>query len=79
MSLDRMVLNINGDERTVICNREKDSLAEVLHELGITGTKTTCEDGQCKGCDVIFDGKLTRSCMLQMKRIKQHSFIKIVD
>jgi len=45
------------------------SLARVLREqLGLTGTKISCETGNCGACTVLIDGKAVRSCIyLAMK------------
>ena len=48
MKLQKMTLNINGADRTFICNPEKDSLADVVRRLGLTGTKIGCGHG--RGC-----------------------------
>ena len=41
----KMTLNINGADRTFICDPEKDTLATVLRRLGLTGTKVGCGTG----------------------------------
>ena len=40
------------------------SLAHVLREeLGLTGTKISCEEGDCGSCSVQIDGKIVKSCI----------------
>ena len=39
MNLKKMTLKINGADRMFICDPEKDSLADVIRRLGLTGTK----------------------------------------
>jgi len=45
------------------------SLARVLREeLSLTGTKVSCETGNCGSCTVLIDGKAVKSCLyLAMK------------
>ena len=41
------------------------SLAQVIRtELGLTGTKIGCEEGDCGVCTVILDGKAVHSCII---------------
>ena len=39
MKLKKITLNVNGVNRMIICDPEKDSLADVLRRMGLTGTK----------------------------------------
>ena len=38
-------------------------LLDVLHELGLTGTKKACEMGACGACTVLADGRRIVSCL----------------
>ena len=58
MNLRKMWLNINGANRMFICNPEKDTLADVVRRIGLTGTKIGCNKGVCGSCTVILNGKL---------------------
>lgn len=79
MAMDRRVLTINGVERSFICDNDSDSLANVLRNLGLTGTKIGCGAGQCGACNVIIDGKLVRSCTLKMKRVSEYARIETIE
>jgi carbon-monoxide dehydrogenase small subunit len=61
MSQKQMVTTtINGEETTFICE-PRQSLLEVLREdLGLTGTKEGCSNGNCGACSVILDGVLVK-------------------
>jgi aldehyde oxidoreductase len=50
------VLHINGVNRMFICDPEKDSLADVLRRMGLTGTKVGCNKGVCGSCTVLVNG-----------------------
>ena len=55
---------INGDDVEFLCE-PRQSLLEVLREeLGLTGTKEGCNNGNCGACNVIMDGVLVNSCLV---------------
>lgn len=55
-------LDINGDKRTVIA-RPADTLHVLRTQLGLTGAKPGCENGDCGACTVIMDGWPIKSCL----------------
>ena len=58
-----IVLNVNGT-RYELSVKTTATLAEVLREeLGLTGTKIMCNEGECGACTVLIDGKPVLSCM----------------
>jgi carbon-monoxide dehydrogenase small subunit len=47
------------------------TLARVLREgLGLTGTKVSCETGDCGACTVIVDGRAVRSCIYPVMKAR---------
>ncbi len=79
MKFSKMTLNINGADRMFICDKENDTLAEVLRRLGLTGTKVGCGIGVCGACSVIVDGKVIRSCTRKIKSVDEYSKIMTVE
>ncbi len=77
--LKKMFLNINGVDRILVCDPEKDNLAMVLRRLGLTGTKVGCGTGQCGACTVILDGKVTRACVKKMKAVPEYAEIITIE
>lgn len=61
-------LKVNGVEREVYVEPWW-NLARVLREeLDLTGTKVSCETGNCGSCTVLIEGKEVKSCLyLAMK------------
>ncbi len=63
VSMKSVVLNVNGFEYEVK-TKVTATLAEVLREeIGLTGTKIMCDEGECGACTVLIDGKPVLSCM----------------
>lgn len=57
-------LRVNGVDHEVLVEPWR-SLAEVLREeLKLTGTKVSCNTGNCGSCTVIMNGKAVRSCLV---------------
>ena len=55
---------LNGEETEFICE-PRQSLLEVLRDnVGLTGTKEGCNDGNCGACSVMMDGRLVNSCLV---------------
>lgn len=79
MRLDRKILHINGVDRSVVYNPEKDTLAKVLRRIGLTGVKVGCGTGVCGACSVLLDGKVVRSCTKKMKDVPEYSSILTIE
>jgi len=57
-------LNINNNLYEVAV-RPSDILVDVLRrQLGLTGTKIGCENGDCGACTILVDGWPTKSCLM---------------
>jgi len=64
---DKVRIKINGDWyefRVGVDIEPQHTLAHLLREkMGLTGTKVSCDTGECGACTVLVDGKSTLSCM----------------
>jgi carbon-monoxide dehydrogenase small subunit len=53
---------LNGESIDFLCE-SRQSLLEVLREeLGLTGTKEGCNNGNCGACSVMLNGRIVNSC-----------------
>ena len=58
-----MRLLVNGETYDVDVDGETTLLAVLRHDLGLTGTKYGCGDGDCGACTVLVDGEAKNSCI----------------
>jgi len=59
----KITLTVNGKKFSLMVE-PRDTLLHVLREkLNLTGTKKTCDRGECGGCTVLLDGNPVYSCM----------------
>ena len=56
--------SVNGTEASVTTDPQRRLLDVLREDLGLTGTKYGCGEGQCGACLVHLDGEPTRSCLL---------------
>lgn len=61
---------INGKPQRISAEAGR-SLLDVLREdLGMTGTKFGCGEGQCRACTVLLDGKAVASCLTTVDELE---------
>jgi aerobic-type carbon monoxide dehydrogenase small subunit (CoxS/CutS family) len=57
-------LRVNGVKHRVEAEPDRMLLGVLRDELGLTGTKYGCGEGQCGACTVVLDGRAVRSCRM---------------
>ena len=75
----RKTFVINGVTRNILVD-ENETLATFLRErLLLTGCKIGCGEGHCGACNVIVNGKVTRSCLTKLGKIKDGAEITTIE
>ena len=67
----------NGIARRAETEGERPLLDVLREDLGLTGTKYGCGEGQCRACSVLLDGKPVTSCLTPVKMVEGKSVTTI--
>ncbi len=57
------MLRVNGAAHRMEIDPDRSLLFVLRDELGLTGCKYGCGEGQCGACTVLIDGRAVRSCI----------------
>jgi carbon-monoxide dehydrogenase small subunit len=60
----RVALTVNGKLRRVETMPSQTLLYLLRDDLGLTGTKDGCREGECGTCTVLLDGEPVNSCLV---------------
>ncbi|MGH9340426.1 MAG: (2Fe-2S)-binding protein [Acidobacteriota bacterium] len=70
-------LKINGKATSVNTDPERRLLDVLREDLGLTGTKYGCGEGQCRACTVLIDGRPAASCLTPLRAAENKEIITI--
>jgi len=65
----KITFTLNDETLTMDVKEEIRLLDFLRDELGLTGTKEGCGEGECGACTVIIDGKAVNSCLVLLPEI----------
>jgi carbon-monoxide dehydrogenase small subunit len=77
MSRQWFSLHVNGEHRTVEAYPMERLLDVLRDELGLTGTKEGCGEGECGACSVLIDGELVNSCLVPVAQANGTDIVTI--
>jgi xanthine dehydrogenase YagT iron-sulfur-binding subunit len=64
MPLERVTLRVNDTEHVLQIEPRRTLLDALRNDLRLTGTKKSCDMGNCGACTVLLDGKAAYACLL---------------
>ena len=72
-----MKLTVNGVARSFEAPPLKRLLDVLREDLGLTGTKEGCGEGECGACSVLIDGELVNSCLVAVCQVEGASVLTV--
>ena len=75
--MNPLQITING-KQAKLSSAPTRRLSEVLREeLGLVGTKTGCDAGDCGACSVLVDGKVVCSCLTPVAQVEGREIVTV--
>ena len=68
---------VNGEAKKVLAYPMERLLDVLRNDLGLTGTKEGCGEGECGSCCVLLDGMLVNSCLIPVAQANGASIVTI--
>ena len=70
-------VTVNGETRTVRAYPMERLLDMLREQLGLTGAKEGCGEGECGSCSVLLDGALVNSCLVPVVQAQGAKIVTI--
>ena len=75
--MKQLELKVNGELHSLMVDPNR-TLLEVLREdLGLTGAKEACDEGNCGSCTVLLDGQPVASCLVLAIEVQGREILTI--
>jgi carbon-monoxide dehydrogenase small subunit len=68
---------VNGHEAAFAAPSHRTLMDALRYDLGLTGTKTCCAEGECGACTVIIDGAAVNSCLMLAGEAEGHEIVTV--
>lgn len=72
-----MAVYVNGKEYEITCAPTMRLVDFLREELGLTGTKEGCGEGECGACTVLLEGNAVASCLVLVGQVDGKSIITV--
>ncbi|HEX5465335.1 MAG TPA: (2Fe-2S)-binding protein [Candidatus Limnocylindrales bacterium] len=72
-----MALQVNGERHVVGVSGARRLLDVLREDLGLTGTKEGCGEGECGACSVLVDGAVVDSCLVPVGQVTDASIVTV--
>lgn len=70
-------LQVNGTDHQIEVDPDTPLLWVLRDQLGLTGTKYGCGEGQCRACTVLLDGRAVVSCVTPVRSADGREIVTI--
>lgn len=75
--MPKFQLNVNGRDSWVETDDDRPLLDVLREDLGLTGAKYGCGEGECGACTVLVGGAAVRSCITSVAESKGQKIVTI--
>jgi aerobic-type carbon monoxide dehydrogenase small subunit (CoxS/CutS family) len=73
----KIKLTVNGKAHSLETEPERPLLEVLREDLGLTGTKFGCGEGQCGACTVLVDGRPVLSCVMPVESAQDRKVVTV--
>jgi aerobic-type carbon monoxide dehydrogenase small subunit (CoxS/CutS family) len=73
----RITFTLNGGSRSVTTDPRRPLLEVLREDLGLTGTKYGCGEGECRACTVLLNGESIPSCLTPIRSVDGQTVVTI--